>query len=528
MKTIYYFLIFCFLFLIVLFVLWPKKEAPITNPDQYVENLLTVVEKTLETDSKNASLKLEEALKYQNEINEETQLRLYKTAGYTYNYLQSYHLSLDYCFRYLELQNVMDSSKSHFAYNNIGSVYLTLGDTVNARKYLEISLARLNNAIKNDNLEIDNVESYLVYNNLAILEMKSGNYLRALQMLIQYKQHNMELNDTVGVLRSYINLANVYFYLKESNLAKSYLFKGIALSKEINSDADLAKLFYNLGNYYSSLENDSAYYYLHKSFELSDKHKLNNTKLVSAQALSDLYETCLNYKEANYYLRIAKSLSEENIDIESKKKIELLEFEHEQKIKQQNLLLNAKRRESFLIISSLLFLVIMVLVFFLYQIQKVKSKTRKVENELLIRKLAEKHKELTSNAIQNWQTSEIIETTHKELLQLNLKSDAATKKLLSQIISNLKKGNRAFNKEEFDKLFMETDDVFYKKLLNKYPTLTKNEIRLCAFAKMNLSVKEISSITQQSSNSILVARSRLRKKMGVEENYSLTVFLNQL
>lgn len=164
----------------------------------------------------------------------------------------------------------------------------------------------------------------------------------------------------------------------------------------------------------------------------------------------------------------------------------------------------------------------------MYQLQKIKAKKRKAENELLIQKLEEKNKELTSNAIKMLQTSEIIDSTQKELLQLKFKSDVPTNKMLSQIISDLRKDNPAFNKQEFDKLFMETDKEFYKKLLTKYPNLTKNEIRLCAFAKMNLSSKEISAITHQSSNSILVARSRLRKKLGVEDNYSLTIFLTQL
>lgn len=92
----------------------------------------------------------------------------------------------------------------------------------------------------------------------------------------------------------------------------------------------------------------------------------------------------------------------------------------------------------------------------------------------------------------------------------------------------MKIGAGAFNKKEFDKLIIETDKDFYDKLLKEYPNLTKNEIRLCAFLRMNLSTKEISAITQQSSHSIVVARSRLRKKLGIEEKLSLMIFLNKL
>lgn len=76
-----------------------------------------------------------------------------------------------------------------------------------------------------------------------------------------------------------------------------------------------------------------------------------------------------------------------------------------------------------------------------------------------------------------------------------------------------------------EKLMMEIDSYFYKRLLADYPDLTKNELRLCAFLRLNLSSKEISSITQQTPHSITVARSRVRKKIGLETNEKLTNFL---
>ena len=160
----------------------------------------------------------------------------------------------------------------------------------------------------------------------------------------------------------------------------------------------------------------------------------------------------------------------------------------------------------------------------MYRLQRTKSKKRKIENELLLQKMESKNKELTSNALQIMQASEIIDATHNELKQLKSVSDLPTNKMLNQIIADLKQGNQSFNKQEFEKLFIETDEEFYKKLLQEYPKLTKNEIRHAAFAKLGFSVKEISGITHQSGNSILVARSRLRKKIGVSENQNLTTF----
>ena len=149
----------------------------------------------------------------------------------------------------------------------------------------------------------------------------------------------------------------------------------------------------------------------------------------------------------------------------------------------------------------------------MFQLQKSKSQKREVDNQLLIKKLEEKNKELTNKSLQILQTSEMLESTHKELIGLKLDhQNNNSKRILSRIIIDLKKGSQVFNKEEFEKLYLEIDGDFYKRLLEKFPDLSKNELRLCAFLRLNLSSKEIASITQKSPQTITVARHRLRKK----------------
>jgi len=79
--------------------------------------------------------------------------------------------------------------------------------------------------------------------------------------------------------------------------------------------------------------------------------------------------------------------------------------------------------------------------------------------------------------------------------------------------------------KEFEIRFQNVHSDFYKNLVNNFPDLTANELRLCAFLKLNLNTKEISSLTNQSVNSIDVARSRLRQKFGLTKKDNLTSFL---
>jgi DNA-binding CsgD family transcriptional regulator len=70
---------------------------------------------------------------------------------------------------------------------------------------------------------------------------------------------------------------------------------------------------------------------------------------------------------------------------------------------------------------------------------------------------------------------------------------------------------------------------FYEKLQSKFPDLTTNERKLCAFLRLNMTTKEISAITNQSLNSIEMARHRLRKKLNIDNSQvNLTTFLMDL
>lgn len=517
-------IIYFFLLLVAGSRVVAQNEQP-SKTDAVVKELLSKANTTLHKNPEKAFRYIDEALQHKNEITTQQQLKLYEVTASAYSHQQSYLLALDYFYKTLALQKKVDTLRLHYIYNNIGCTYMQLGDSTKSRKFLYKSVESLKNVIAKGKSEEKKVEAFLVYSNLAVLEMEGKNYDKALEMFHIYHKHSIRLKDTLGLVSTYQNLSNLFHQTKQLDSARYYARKGIVLAKKAKLTNELAYLYYNQGENYSKIQNDSAHYYLEKGYDLANSIPLNDVKLSASRLLADLYESHNDYKKATEYLRVANSLSEESMSLQNKKKVELLEFENDQKIKQQQALVETQKRENILIFGFILILPISLIVFLMYRLQKTKANQRKTENELLVQKMEGKNKELTSNAIQMLQVSERIDATHKELNHLRSIADSPTKKMLNTIILDLKKGNQSFNKHEFEKLFIETDEEFYKKLLHGFPTLTKNEIRLCAFAKMNFSAKEISSVTQQSPNSILVGRSRLRKKLGLEENQSLTAFL---
>ena len=116
----------------------------------------------------------------------------------------------------------------------------------------------------------------------------------------------------------------------------------------------------------------------------------------------------------------------------------------------------------------------------------------------------------------------------EKLKKANLGEKAENRKILEEIITELESGTSSDTWKEFEVRFQQVHADFYKKLNKQYPDLTPNELRLCAFLRLNMSTKDIAAITYQSLNSIDMARFRLRKKMGLDKDVNLVAFLIKL
>jgi DNA-binding CsgD family transcriptional regulator len=83
--------------------------------------------------------------------------------------------------------------------------------------------------------------------------------------------------------------------------------------------------------------------------------------------------------------------------------------------------------------------------------------------------------------------------------------------------------------EEFEYRFQQLHSGFYDRLNQRFPDLTINERRLCAFLKLDMTSKEISIITGQSIGAVNMARIRLRNKLGItHSDTELFTFLSEL
>ncbi len=149
---------------------------------------------------------------------------------------------------------------------------------------------------------------------------------------------------------------------------------------------------------------------------------------------------------------------------------------------------------------------------------------QKLETEL-----DSKNKEFTTNVLYLMKKNELLSDISKKLIQIEKEAvKDETKNALHKSSLELKRNKEKDVWEEFELRFNQVHTHFYDNLTKRFPGLTANDLRLCAFLKLNMSTKEISKITGQLITTLEVTRSRIRKKLGISKTQvDLVVFLSQ-
>lgn len=150
-----------------------------------------------------------------------------------------------------------------------------------------------------------------------------------------------------------------------------------------------------------------------------------------------------------------------------------------------------------------------------------------LEKEKLSSELTLKSKELAESTMTIIKKNEILAgiktelIKHKEILGTQYPNKYYDK-LLKMLDENLSsEDDWAIFQSNFDRIH----ENFFRNLHERYPELTPNDLRFCAYLRLNLSSKDIAHLMNISLKGVEVARYRIRKKIGLPSNKSLTEFM---
>jgi AraC family chitin signaling transcriptional activator len=145
------------------------------------------------------------------------------------------------------------------------------------------------------------------------------------------------------------------------------------------------------------------------------------------------------------------------------------------------------------------------------------------KNDTLLLDIENKNRELAISTMSLIKKNEFLSNIKEKLKKINSDKDLNT--VIKIIDKNI---NNTNDWELFEEAFNNADKNFLKKIKSKHASLTSNDLRLCAYLRLNLSSKEIAPLLNISVRSVEVKRYRLRKKMNLEHETSLTDYILEI
>lgn len=148
----------------------------------------------------------------------------------------------------------------------------------------------------------------------------------------------------------------------------------------------------------------------------------------------------------------------------------------------------------------------------------------KLKNEKLLQDIESKNRELAISTMSLIKKNEFLNSIKSELNHFT-QENKEVKKVIKIIDKDL---NSNDDWKFFEEAFNNADQDFFKKIKTNHSSLTPDDLRLCAYLRLNLSSKEIAPLFNISPKSVEVKRYRLRKKMNLPNETNLTNYILEI
>ena len=504
--------------------------------------------------------------------------------GQTLYYINFEKESFDYLFQALrvfeslpvEQRLFKKITKPPWILVTLGNSYLNYGDFERARNfYFE--------AIENFELyeEKHNEDKFFGLNtvegNLAMISYTLGDFEESLQYYKKILTRRQLIDKPSDIIKSYTQFINLYLLQDNTEDALTYLdlsksvFEKESLEPSFSSDSEI-QLNYSeaISTYADYLKNkqrfsESLAMFMQaktlaksfineipglnvsiaechiglKNFTLAKSILENNigsifnrhseqfikgdSRIRNFQLLADTYQNLgefdqlLSIKDSIiYYSKQSqidpyKSLDNvENIILLSEKQAEINESE-----------IRYNRAQLLFSGFALILILLVVILRINNHLQRERSTRLELERNRMEEELNAKKRELFSKTNFIIQRNEYLQNFRKSLGD-DKELPATCVNRMKREISSLINSESAYS--EFDKKFVEVFPDFYKKLNENYK-LSKVDLRLIAYIKMNKSNNEIAQFSGISLRTVQSQRYRLAKKLSIDKNQDLNAFI---
>ncbi len=451
----------------------------------------------------------------------------YDLRGAIHYYMGNYTIALQETLKGVEILNELDEP-------------LRLADALGHLGNIEFALENFEESLvyNRQSLEIYRAHNDISYEAQALNDI--GNtlfYLEDYDRAVEYLQASSALCDSVGALDLHAtvlsNLGKAYGEKAQYTRALEYIRSGLELLEQTENPSKRAEAYLYMGRIYAKMQQpERALGYFDSVVRISDDIQAIETLRQGYFERASAYASLQDYRLAYRDHQLFKTASDTIFNRDNSRQIEEMRTIYDTEKKEQQIALQSSEialLEQRARVSNLQRLLLgggLLLALIGFYGLRQKYKRNRLEKEKVDAELAFKKKELTTHALHLAKKNEVLEGLKERAKELQAKAGDSGYRELIRTISFDQQDDR--NWENFTQYFESVHKDFSKTVRTRYPEVTKNELRLMALLKMNMSSKEIATILNISSDGVKKARQRLRKKMSLSPGDSLEAKVSSL
>ena len=435
--------------------------------------------------------------------------------------------------------------------NIIDETYLTLGNLYAALNMQESATKYYDEILKKviDKNTIRNISTTL--SRKATLMIKQENYTDAMQLIDSSLYLCIrDFNDSLQVVNYYYK-GKIHELTNDIESAKKYYTQAAKLAYDNNDFDTSSKIMFCIGNINKKTEDyGNAIKVFRIICDSTEKYRMYNVCYQAFYQLSQCYSLLGEYEEAYYLFNKYDIYYDSLYRIYQDKTVQELRNSYllstnvnelkTKEINEENIKDNINEWKLFILIIIVLAMISITFII-LYSTNKATShknevttyeqqhKIDKIENDLMEYQL-KNNRELTMKlAFQLKSYLQIINPIKEDLKNAIELPESEQKNKIKNRYQQLQTNIHIFsNAENLNKQIDKVYKDFLNRLEEKYPGLTKAEKKLCTLLYINMSSKEIATITNSTIRTIETSRYRLRKKFNLSRDEDIVSFLQKI
>lgn len=411
-------------------------------------------------------------------------------------------------------------------YQNLATLYVNFDYPEKAAIYIEKAIA-----VKGiRKLRLDQ------RNSIGISQRKSNQFEAAEETFLEIIKEALQKDLSIVLAQTYSNLGNVYLDQKEFDKASKVYTKSDSICNALDLSVGILINKINRGELYvQQKQYNAALEILVPAESLADMLNITPFKLGIYESLSSSYQGIGNERMSDKYFRKYTEIKNDYDGNTPKSMMIAWELENEikgnlAKENQYLISLQKEKAKQYLIAFILGIITLLISVFYFWKSKKTAIQTEqlKSEKQQIKYNLELKSKEQLLNSLKNIS----VENTKKQIKEdlqalLDLLPQVHREKF-TDFKRSLSTGNTTGFLDEFETRFTGVYEDFFTKIKNIAPDLTPQEIKISALIRLNISTKEMATLTNRTVGTIDNARSNIRKKLKLDDADNLNQFLADL